>query len=116
MNRLRINHTPIFVTVLSACLGLVVTGAPTRVHQKASSVLSEIAAVTTANLSYSTSSNQALGLTALALGAQPRIPASYSEAIRPALLYRNANTSTACNRILVVTRLARASLDNPAAA
>jgi hypothetical protein len=110
MTKLRINNTTVFVTVLGACLGLVVAGASSPAHQTAASVLSEIASATSANLSYRHSSNQALQLTAVYHAAA--LPfALDSEKGAATVLYQNTNPSVPGRRILVVTRLARASLD-----
>lgn len=113
MRRVRINPTPIFVTALCACLGLVAAGAITaRVHTvAASSVLSEISAATTANLSYSHSSNQALGIEA-GFVPRPLALASPGESEPHRFLYRSANPSTASRSILIVTCMPRASLES----
>lgn len=111
MNRLRNNNAPIFVTVLSACLGLIVAGAPSRVHRTASSVLSEIAAATSVNLSYSHSSKQTLRLAAT-FAPSPLTFVSQSETEPSRILYQSRTPLAASNRILVVTRLARASLND----
>ncbi|HEY0321595.1 MAG TPA: hypothetical protein VGC66_11600 [Pyrinomonadaceae bacterium] len=110
MSKLRIKNTTLFVTVLSACLGLVAAGASSQVNQTASSVLSEITSATSANLSYSRSSNQSLKLAAYTSRLLPF--ASQSKIKAPKVLYKNRTALTASHQILVVTRMPRASLDN----
>jgi hypothetical protein len=111
MSKLRINNATVFVTVLSACLGLLVAGASAQAQQATSSVLSEITSATSANFSYSRSSNQALKLAA---AYHPRLLpfASQSKIKRPKVLYKLAHPLTASHHILVVTRMPRASLDS----
>jgi hypothetical protein len=110
MTRLRINNAPFFVTMLSACLGLMAAGASSQAHQTASSVLSEIAAVTSASHSYIHSSNQALKL-AVAFNSNP-LPDAFQSNREPSVaLYENRKALTASHQLLVVTHLARASLD-----
>lgn len=110
MNKLRVNNATVFVTVLSACLGLLVAGASSQAHRTASSVISEIASVTSANLSYRHASNQA-GKLAAAYDSPAQPVAFQSEKVAAAILYRNTNTIPGSSRILVVTSLARASLE-----
>jgi ABC-type phosphate transport system substrate-binding protein len=112
MSKLRINNATLFVTVLSACLGLVAAGASSQVNQTASSVLSEITSATSANLSYSRSSNQGLKLAA-AYTSRLLPFAAQSAQKAPKVLYKNRPALTASHQILVVTRRSpRASLDN----
>jgi hypothetical protein len=111
MSKLRINNATLFVTVLGACLGLMAAGASSQARQTASSVLSEITSATSANLSYSRSASQALKRTAA------YAPRSLSFASRngqqaPKVLYTNTTPLTASHRILVITHMPRASLDN----
>lgn len=110
MTKLRINNATVFVTVLSACLGLVAAGASSQVNQTASLVLSEITSATSANLSYSRSSNQSLKLAA-AYNARLLPCASQSKIKAPKVLYKNRISLTASQQILVVTRMPRASLN-----
>ncbi|HEV7844365.1 MAG TPA: hypothetical protein VGO69_11760 [Pyrinomonadaceae bacterium] len=111
MSKLRINNATVFVTVLSACLGLVVAGASSQAHQTASSVLSGITSATNANLSYSRSASQSLKRTA-AYTSHSLLFASRSEHKAPKVLYKNTNPLTASHHILVVTHMPRASLDS----
>lgn len=110
MTRLKVNNTPFFVTVLSACLGLVAAGVPARAHQRASSVLSEIAATACANGAYLHSSNQSLKLTAV-YNSHPLPDAFESDPEPPKVQYKNRNPLASNQQILVVTRMPRASLD-----
>lgn len=111
MSKLRINNATVFVTVLSACLGLVAAGASSQAHQTASSVLSEITSATSANLSYSRSANHALKRTA-AYAPRSLSFASRSQHQAPKVLYSNTTPLTASRRILVITHMPRASLDS----
>jgi hypothetical protein len=113
MIRLRINHAPLFVTLLSASLGLMAAGASWQARQTATSVLSEIAAVTSAQCVYGHASSQTLKLPA-AYSSKPLAFASRSQSKSPEVGSTNSIPFTPGNRILVVTRLARASLDAPA--
>jgi hypothetical protein len=108
MSRRRINNATLFVTVLSACLGLVAAGASSHAHQTTSSVLSEIASRSGATVSYRYGAKQVLKLRSL-YNSPARSFASQSET--GAVLYRNTNPLTATSRILVVTRMPRASLE-----
>src|SRR2546423_11354597 len=103
MSKLRINNATVFVTVLSACLGLVVAGATSQAQQAASSVLSEITSATSANLSYSRSAHQALKRSTYASRSLPF--ASQRENKAPKVLYKNPHPLTASHQILVVTRM-----------
>lgn len=110
MTRLKVNNAPFFVTVLSACLGLVAAGVPARAHQTASSVLSEIAATACANGSYLHSSNQSLKLTAVYNS--PTLPRAFlRQPEPPKVQYKNSTPLISNHQILVVTRMPRASLD-----
>jgi len=113
MSRFRINNAPLFVTVLSACLGLMVAGASYPAHRTAASVLSEIGQLTGAQYSYNRASNQSMKrkVPASASFLLPR--AAESENQKQEVLYRNANPLRAGNSILIVTRMPRASLDVP---
>jgi hypothetical protein len=110
MTKLRINNATLLLTVLGACLGLVAAGASSQAHQTASSVLSEIASATSANLSYRHSSKQSLKLSAV-YHSPARTFAAQSEKGAARVLYRNTNPSTPNSRILVITSLPRAALD-----
>ena len=114
MSKLRINNTTLFVTVLGACLGLVAAGASSQARQTASSVLSEIAYRSSATISYRRASNKSLKRTAV-YNSPSWSFAAQSEYRAAAILYRNPNPLTASNHILVVTSLARASLDDATA-
>lgn len=112
MSKLRINNATVFVTILSACLGLVAAGASSQASQTASSVLSEIACRSSAGLSYGHASNQrAVSFTAI-YNSPSWSFAAQSENRGATILYRNANPLTASNHILVITSLPRASLDD----
>ncbi|MBD0372825.1 MAG: hypothetical protein ICV60_18415 [Pyrinomonadaceae bacterium] len=112
MSKLRINNATLFVTVLGAVLGLVAAGASSHAHRTGSGVLSEIASVTSATISYGHATNQGGSSFTDAYNSPAWSFASQSENAAAHLLYRNANHLTAVNHILVVTRLPRASLDD----
>lgn len=115
MNRVRLNNATVFVTVLSACLGLVVIGATSQSHRTSASVLSELASAASANLSYSHSSNQ--GLKLAAAFSSSSLPLALKHEANPAeTLYKNTRALNDRDKILVITRrAARASLENLAA-
>jgi hypothetical protein len=112
MSKLRINNATLFVTVLGACLGLVAAGASSHAHQTTSSVLSEIASCSSATILYRYGANQAASsFTALYHSpARPFSAQGYKGAATAS--YRNTNPLTATSHILVVTTLARASLES----
>lgn len=111
MTRFRINNPTLFVTVLSACLGLMAAGVSSQAHQTASSVFSEMAAVTSASGSYRHTQNQSLKLT-VAYNSRPLAYAVQGNSEPSEALYKNRQAFTPIHQILVVTRLARASLDS----
>jgi hypothetical protein len=117
MHRARINNTTIFVTVLSACLGLVAAGLPpAQAHQAVSSNFNELAAASCARGSYQHSLSRVLKLTAAAHS--PRsLPFAAGRDPKPTeILYQNSEAPAGGTRFLIVTHLARASLDTPAEA
>ena len=114
MNRVRLNNATVFVTVLSACLGLLVIGATSQAHGTASSVLNELASAASANLSYSHSSNQGLKLAA-AFSSSHLDFAVKHETVLAQPLYKNTRALTDRNRTLVITHMPRASLDSVSA-
>ena len=114
MNRTRVNNATVFVTVLSACLGLLVIGATSQAHGTASSVLNELASAASANLSYSHSSSQGLKLAA-AFGSSPQPFVVKGETEQAQTLYKNTRALTDRNQILIVTHMPRASLDSMSA-
>jgi hypothetical protein len=109
MGRLRIKNATLFVTVLGACLGLVAAGASSQAHQATTSFLSELATRSGVTVSYRYSAKRALKLTSV-YNSPARARAIGSES-GAAVLYQNTNPLTATRHILVVTTLARASLE-----
>lgn len=114
MSKLRIKNATLFVTVLSACLGLVAAGASSHARHTASSVLSEIAYPSGAPHSYRSATGKALKLTAR-YNSPALSSAAQSENSGATILYRNPNPLTAANHILVVTSLPRASIEDATA-
>lgn len=114
MSKLRIKNATLFVTVLSACLGLVAAGASSHAGQTASTVLSEIAYTASAPLSYGSAAKKALKLAA-AYNSPALSFASRGETVAANKLYRNPNPLSAGNHILVVTSLPRASIEDATA-
>jgi hypothetical protein len=110
MGRLRIKNATLFVTVLGACLGLVAAGASSQAHRTTTSFLSELATRSGVTVSYRYNAKQALKLTSV-YNSPARALASGSESSAALLLYQNTNPLTATRHILVVTTLARASLE-----
>lgn len=111
MSKPVIKNATLFVTVLGACLGLMAAGASSHAHQTASGVLSEIAYRSTATASYRHASGQSLsGFTAICNSTAPS-SASHSHMRAARIFYRNTNPLIPRTSTLVVTRLARASLD-----
>lgn len=112
--KLRINNATLFVTVLSACLGLVAAGASSHARPSAAYSLSEISSATSAVPYYRRASRQALKRTpvynSLAL---PFI--SQNEERAAQVLYKVADPHTAFHQTLIVTHLPRASIAEPAA-
>jgi hypothetical protein len=112
--KLRINNATLFVTVLSACLGLVAAGASSHAQRSASYSLSEITSATSAQPVYRRASRQALKrrpvYNSLAL---PFV--SQNEERAAQVLYRNTNPFTSFHQTLVVTHLPRASIEERAA-
>lgn len=115
MSKLRIKNATVFVTVLGACLGLVAAGASSHAHRTASGVLSEIAYRSTGAVAYRHTSNQSpSGFTYICNQAAPSSASlGYNRAAK--VFYRNANPLIPRKSTLVVTRLARASLDGDGA-
>jgi len=111
MSKLRIKNAALFVTVLSACLGLVAAGASSHARQTASTVLSEIAYPTGGGISYRSAASKALKLT-LPYHWPARSLAARSENSGASVLCRNPNPLTTLNHILVVTSLPRASIED----
>lgn len=114
MSKLRIKNATLFVTVLSACLGLVAAGASSHARQTASAVLYEIAYPPGASVAYRSAASKSRALTA-AYDSHAHSFAAQSENSRAKILYRNSNPLTASNHILVVTSLPRASIEDATA-
>ncbi|MCA1557149.1 MAG: hypothetical protein LC731_01260 [Acidobacteria bacterium] len=110
MSKLRINNATLFVTVLSACLGLVAAGASSHARPSASCALSEITSATSANLQYGCASVQAHKRAPVYMSRTPLV-AFHSAAEAPQVLYKNRNPLTSRSQILVVTRMPRASIE-----
>ncbi|HEX8776395.1 MAG TPA: hypothetical protein VF735_22690 [Pyrinomonadaceae bacterium] len=111
MHTSRITNASLFVTVLSACLGLVMTGVPAHAH-------------TQPGLAAAVNRSQALVAGAASQPQQARKLAAVSNsyfqiaACQPAgepaeVFYQNNKALTNLNRLLVVTRLPRAGLAPP---
>lgn len=114
MSKLRIKNATLFVTVLSACLGLVAAGASSHARQAASTVLSEIAYPSGAAISYRSAASKAREFTAACN--RPALSfAAQSENSGAKILYSNPDPQAASRHILVVTSLPRASIDTATA-
>lgn len=114
----RNHHAPLFLAVLSACLGLWLTGAPSHVQAQAASLVreSENVSVFVVVLSHTykhQSPENAPQVAAhfdshQAVGAAP-LPCAEPQS------FSQQSTVSARNQTLVVTRLPRASLEPPLA-
>jgi hypothetical protein len=111
MSKLRIRNATLFVTVMSACLGLMAAGASSQAHQTASTVLSEIVSVTGGAISYRHASNRALKRTAR-YHSHPQSFMARSEDRAAVVSRQSTLPPIARDRILVITSLARASLED----
>jgi hypothetical protein len=112
MSKLRINNATIFVTVLGACLGLVAAGASSQARQTTSSVLSEIASCSSATISYRYGTHQAASNFTTLYHSPAQAFSTQGDKGAVTISYRNTNPTTATSHILVVTTLARASLES----
>lgn len=111
MSGLRIKNATLFVTVLGASLGLMAAGgASSHAHHTASGVLAEFAYRSTATAAYVSNQSPA-GFTDISHPAA-RSSGSLSEDQRAKVFYRNTNPPVTRKPTLVITRLARASLDS----
>ena len=110
MSKLRINNATLFITVLSACLGLVAAGASSHARPSGADALSEMTSATSANLQYGRASKQAHKRKA-PYTASAHVFASRSVIRAPEALYKTRNPLTAYSQILVVTRMPRASIE-----
>jgi hypothetical protein len=111
----RITNASLFVTVLSACLGLVMTGVPAPAHTQqgiATAVNRSQALVAGNAASQQLSPQQARKLSALS-NSYFQIAVCQAQNESAATFYQNSRALTDVNRILVVTRLARAGLVAP---
>jgi hypothetical protein len=113
MHTSRITNASLFVTVLSACLGLVMTGVPAHAHTQqgiASAVNRSQALAVGVPPAQQLSPQQARKLAAVS-NSYFQIAACQPPHGEPTeVVYQNTRALTGVNSILVVTRLARAGL------
>jgi hypothetical protein len=111
MHTSRITNASLFVTVLSACLGLVMTGVPAHAHtqQGIATSVNRSQALVAGAASHQLSPQQARKLAAAA-NSYFQIAACPAACEPAEVLYQNHRALTDKNRILVVTRLPRAGL------
>jgi hypothetical protein len=113
MHTPRITNASLFVTVLSACLGLLMTGVPTahaQTQQGIRTAVSKSQALAAASATYQQSSPQQARKLAAAAGSYFRFDAACADSQPAQLLYQNSRALTDKDQLLVVTRLPRAGL------
>jgi hypothetical protein len=111
MHTSRITNASLFVTVLSACLGLVMTGVPVHVHTQPdiATAVNRSQALVGGAASQQLSPQQARKLAAVS-NSYFQIAACQPAGEPAEVFYQNNKALTNLNRILVVTRLPRAGL------
>lgn len=118
MHSSRITNASLFVTVLSACLGLVSTGAPSaQAHARTgmtAMVNESQALIATATAAGQLSPQQTLKLAATS-NSFFHLDICRAQCGGEENLYRNSRALTGKYRLLVVTRLPRAALGRPLA-
>jgi hypothetical protein len=111
MHTTRITNASLFVTVLSACLGLVMTGVPARAHaqQGIRTAVNESQALVTSVTAQHLSPQQARRFAATGNSYfQLAVCRAHGETAR--LFYQNPRALNDKDQVLVVTRLPRAGL------
>jgi hypothetical protein len=116
MHTSRITNASLFVTVLSACLGLLMTGVPSQAQTQrgANSAFNQSQALVAGVAVRPLSSQQVLKLAA-ACNSYFRIAVCQAHSEPSAILYQNSRALADRNQLLVVTRLPRAGLTSPLA-
>lgn len=111
MHTSRITNASLFVTVLSACLGLVMTGVPAHAHTQPGIItaVNGSQALVAGAASQQLSPQQARKLAAVS-NSYFQIAACQPQGEPAEVLYQNHRAFADVNRILVVTRLPRADL------
>ena len=117
MHTFRTKNAALFVTVLSACLGLVVVGAPTEARARPSSAVDQLGFVkvcTPVRVNDRRPSNQVYKFPAIHGSRFASVKAKTQGGVQP-VFYRNRGPLARNNQVLIVKRLPRAGLE-PAAA
>lgn len=114
MHTSRITNASLFLTVLSACLGLSMTGASAQTHaqqqQGAGSAVTESHAFVLKAFSQHHLSQQQVRKLAAANSSYFQLNVCHAEGEPAAVFYQNSRALTDKNQLLVVTRLPRAAL------
>ncbi|HEX8143349.1 MAG TPA: hypothetical protein VF553_12185 [Pyrinomonadaceae bacterium] len=111
MHTSRINNASLFVTVLSACLGLVMTGVPAHAHtQPGIGVAVERSQALVAGTTSQQLSPQQARKLAAAANSYFQIAACHIRLEPAEVFYHNTLALSGTDQLLVVTRLPRAGL------
>ena len=112
MHTARITNASLFVTVLSACLGLSMTGVSAQTHAQhgAGASVTESHALVLKAFSQHHLSPQKIRKLAATNSSYLQIAVCHAEGEPAKIFYQNSRALTDKNRILVVTRLPRAAL------
>jgi hypothetical protein len=111
MHTSRITNASLFVTVLSACLGLSMTGVSAQTHaqHRAGAAANESHALVLKAFSYHLSPQQVRKLSATN-SSYFQSAVCHAQGAPGEIFYQNSRALTDKNRLLVVTRLPRAAL------